>query len=67
MYYTISKLMTVKEIYSLPLKMSFCEAGGTPVACVRASERSLTVRPLPSSCAVTVMLCLVDPEVRENH
>lgn len=46
---TITWVLKVRDQSSLPLKMSFCEADGTPVACMRASDRSLTVSPLPLS------------------
>lgn len=56
------------KICSPPLNISFCEVWGTPVACVRASARSLTVGLLSSSCPVTVMLCFVEPGMTgSNH
>lgn len=61
-----SSVAKKREGYSLPLKMIFCEVCGTPVAWVRASDRSLTVGPLASSWPVKEMLCFVDPEYREQ-
>lgn len=46
--------------------MIFCEVCGTPVTWVRASDRSLTMGPLPSTGPGSVMLCLVDPWVEER-
>lgn len=63
----IEKSTIKKPPHSLPLNIIFCEFCGTPVALVRASDRSLTVGRWASSWPVRVMLCFVDPKLGNQN